>query len=61
MANLIDLSETLAKEGRLAQDYIKFRKEAKNKEFKKSLKELEKLSVEKMKIIHKIIKNQNWF
>ncbi len=56
----MDLSESLAKEGRLAQDYVKFGKEAKNESFKKSLKELEKLSVEKMRILHKIIKEGPW-
>lgn len=60
MANLMDLSEALAKEGRLAQDYVKYQNEAKNEGFKKSLKMLEKLSVEKMKILHKLISEGPW-
>lgn len=60
MANIMDLSESLAKEGHLAQDYVRFRKEATNEGFKKALKELEKLSVEKMRILHKVIKEGPW-
>lgn len=56
----MDLSEALAKEGRLAQDYVKFGKEAKNEGFKKALRDLEKLSVEKMRILHKVIKEGPW-
>lgn len=60
MANLMDLGESFAKEGHLAQNYVRFSKEAKNEDFKKLLKELEKLSVEKMRILHKIIKEGPW-
>lgn len=56
----MDLSEALAKEGRLAASYVKYRKEAANEGFKMDLKELEKLSVEKMRILHKIIKEGPW-
>lgn len=60
MANLMDLSEALALEGRLAQKYVKYQEEAKNEEFKNDLVSLEKLSVEKMRILHKLIKNSPW-
>lgn len=60
MVNLMDLSESLAKEGRLAQDYVKFHNKAKNEEFKKALKKLEKLIVEKMRNLHRIIKEGPW-
>ena len=60
MTNIMDLCESLAKEGRLAQDYVQFDKKARNEDFKKELKELKKLSVEKMRILHKIIKEGPW-
>ncbi|MCR4329682.1 MAG: hypothetical protein NUV65_04025 [Candidatus Roizmanbacteria bacterium] len=60
MASIMDISESLAKEGRLAQDYVKFRNEAVNIDFKNDLKRLEKLTVEKMRILHKIIKEGPW-
>ena len=60
MANLMDISEALAKEGRLAQEYERLKEEAVNEEFKLQLEELGKLSVEKMRILHKIIKEGSW-
>lgn len=60
MANLMDISESLAKEGRLAQDYVRFQGEATNEEFKAQLKQLERLSVDKMRILRKIIVEGPW-
>lgn len=60
MANLMDFCECLAKEGRLAQDYVKFIDESKNEESIKRLKQLEKLSIEQMKILHGIIVDYPW-
>ena len=56
----MDISESLAKEGRLAQDYVKFQSEATNEEFKAQLKQLERLSVDKMRILRKIIIEGPW-
>ncbi|MCA9386083.1 hypothetical protein KC717_05540 [Candidatus Dojkabacteria bacterium] len=60
MANLMDLSECLAKEGRLAQKYEGYRNEATNDDFKNSLNELKRLSIQKMKILHEIISEGPW-
>lgn len=60
MANLMDFCECLATEGRLAQNYVKYIDESKNEDSIKRLKQLEKLSLEQMKILHGIIVDYPW-
>lgn len=60
MANLMDFCELLAEEGRLAQEYLKIAAESNNKKAKTDLKKLAKLSTDKMKILHAIVKDAPW-
>ena len=60
MANLMDYSAALVSEGNLAKDYEKFEKESVNNEVKENLKELKKLTLKKMRILHNIIKEGPW-
>jgi len=60
MSNIMDLSEALALEGHLAQDYEEFGKQVKSKSGKKEMKELSDLSKKKMSILLDIIKKGNW-
>ncbi len=60
MANIMDFCEFLAEEGRLAQEYTELSKKIKSKEGRVQVKKLAELSVEKMKILHTIVKNAPW-
>lgn len=60
MANIMDLSESLAQEGRLAQKYTQYKKDTKDKKGKEKLVELVELSKKKMAILHGLVKYGNW-
>ena len=60
MPNIMDLSEALALEGHLAQDYQELGKQVKSKSGKKEMKELANLSKKKMAILLDLIKKGNW-
>ncbi len=60
MTNLMDFCELLAEEGRLAQEYTVMSKKIKSKEGRMQAKKLAELSIEKMKILHSIVKNAPW-
>ena len=56
----MDYCELLAEEGRLAQEYLEMADTTENKKAKSDLKKLAKLSTDKMKILHAIVKNAPW-
>lgn len=56
----MDVCESLAQEGRLAQKYVKFQKEVKDKNGKAKFKELSKLSKKQMEILLGIIQDGTW-
>ncbi|MDO8490222.1 MAG: hypothetical protein Q7S47_02280 [bacterium] len=60
MANVMDFCELLAQEGRAAQLLQQFQNEASSKEGKKKIQNLRKLSVQKMRVLHEIIKDAPW-
>lgn len=60
MANLMDFCETLAMEGRLAQQYVEFLDETENKQARQDVKKLISLSTQKMKILHGLVKDAPW-
>ncbi len=60
MANLMDYCELLAEEGRLAQEYLELAEKTENKKAKTDLRKLAKLSTDKMKILHAIVKDAPW-
>ena len=61
MANIIDFSNALTQEGKLAKTYAKLAEESTNEEYKKHLEELVSLSEQKMKLVHKLLTEINWF
>ena len=60
MATLMDYCELLAEEGRLAQEYLEMADKTENKKTKSDLKKLAKLSTDKMRILHAIVKTAPW-
>ena len=60
MANLMDICEALAQEGKLAQKYAGFQKEIKDKNGKARMEQLIELSKKQMDILLQIIKEGNW-
>lgn len=60
MANIMDLCESLAQEGRLAQKYTNYKKETKDKKGKERIDKLVELSKKKMAILHELIKEGRW-
>ncbi|MBU0531276.1 hypothetical protein KJ910_02160 [Patescibacteria group bacterium] len=60
MPNIMDLSEALALEGRLAQEYEDLGKQVKSKSGKKDMNKLSDLSKEKMSILLELIKKGKW-
>jgi hypothetical protein len=60
MPNIMDLSEALALEGRMAQEYLDLGKQVKSKSGKKEMKTLVDLSKKKMAILLDLIKKGNW-
>ena len=60
MPNIMDLSEALALEGRMAQEYQELGKQVKSKLGKREMKELADLSKKKMAILLDLIKKGSW-
>lgn len=58
--NIIDLAELISQEGKQAQKYEELIKRARDEEFKKSLEELRVLSVKKLNLLIKIVKEGPW-
>jgi mannitol/fructose-specific phosphotransferase system IIA component (Ntr-type) len=61
MANIIDFSDALTQEGLLAKKYVALAEEATNDDYKKILAELAELSEKKMKLVHQLLSEINWF
>jgi len=61
MANIADFSDALTQEALLAKKYEKLAQEAVTPENKQALKELVKLSEQKMKLLYNLMNSIKWF
>lgn len=59
-SNLADMCEALASELRWQEKYFQFRKSVRSAQAKKDMGKLAKLSLEKMKILYRIITDAPW-
>lgn len=58
--NIVDIAELIAQEGKQAKKYEELIEKAQDKEFKKSLTELRDLSVRKLNLLVKSVKDGPW-
>lgn len=58
--NIIDISDLITQEGNQAKKYEVLIKKAENENFKKMLQELRDLSVKKLNLLVKIVKEGPW-
>ena len=58
--NIVDISDLITQEGNQAKKYEELIKKAKNDNFKKTLQELRDLSVKKLNLLVKVIKEGPW-
>ncbi len=58
--NIADISELITQEEKQAEKYEELIKKAQNQDFKKQLEELRDLSVKKLNLLVKIVKEGPW-
>jgi len=58
--NIIEISELITQEGKQAKKYEELIAQAQSEEFKKMLEELRELSVKKLNVLVKIVKDGPW-
>ena len=58
--NIIDISDLITQEGKQAKKYEELIEKAQDEGFKKQLKELRDLSVKKLNLLTKIVKEGHW-
>ncbi len=58
--NIVDISELITQEGKQAKKYEELIEKAQNEDFKRQLTELRDLSVKKLNLLVKIVKEGPW-
>jgi hypothetical protein len=58
--NIIDISDLITQEGKQAKKYEELLEKAQDEGFKKQLQELRELSVKKLNLLTKIVKEGPW-
>ncbi len=58
--NIIDVAELISQEGKQAKKYEELIKQAQDEDFKKALEELRMLSVKKLNLLLKVVKEGPW-
>lgn len=58
--NIVEISELITQEGKQAKKYEELMVQAQSEEFKKMLEELRELSVKKLNLLVKIVKDGPW-
>lgn len=58
--NIIDISDLITQEGNQAKRYEELIEKAENENFKKTLQELRRLSVKKLNLLVKVVKEGPW-
>jgi hypothetical protein len=58
--NIVEISDLISQEGKQAKKYEELLEKAENEDFKKQLEELKDLSIKKLNLLVKIVKEGPW-